>query len=521
MKRVIPNGFGAKPQQIYRVLNMSHTASQLHKEADLKELILSGAQLKISAITADSRKVKPGTLFAALPGSEINGEEFIPQALKNGASGILLGDSNYKDIPPTVAKFYHPEPRLALAHLAKAFYNHPGDKLDIIAITGTNGKTTVAAMLETIFNSAQKKIGVIGTTGIRWPNHNQANPLTTPDPVVLQATLAQMVEAGCSVVALEASSHALVQHRVAGVNFKVAIFTNLSRDHLDYHGSEEKYFTAKAALFLKNPPPFAVINMDDHHGVELSKICAKTTEKLGFSFVNKQEIPCINAGEIKLTPKLSKFNLLTNAGSAPITLPTVGRFNVANALAAAGGAIQLGIDTKTIAKGLGSFRPQPGRMQSVDYGQPFGVIIDFAHTPDALLNLLQTAREVTGKGKIITVFGCGGDRDKGKRPLMGKISGELSDETILTDDNPRSEDPKTILEEIYLGCLEVSDSKNISKINSRTDAINHALKKAKLGDTVLIAGKGHENYQITASGKQPFDDCQTAIDGLVKMGYRG
>ncbi|MBF0194036.1 MAG: UDP-N-acetylmuramoyl-L-alanyl-D-glutamate--2,6-diaminopimelate ligase [Magnetococcales bacterium] len=502
---------------------MSYTASQLHKEANLKELLLSGANVKITALTADSRKVKPGTLFAALPGSEINGVEFIPQALKNGASAILFGDSNYKDLPTNFAKFYHPEPRLALAYLAKAFYNHPGDKLDVIAITGTNGKTTVAAMLESIFAAADKKIGVIGTTGIRWPNHNQENPLTTPDPVMLQATLAQMLEAGCSVVALEASSHALVQHRVAGVNVKVAIFTNLSRDHLDYHGSTDNYFNAKATLFLKNQPTFAVINLDDTYGLKLYKLINQTRQKLGFSLDNKQnnDTPHIKAHDIKLTPQQSRFNLLTAKGSQPITLPTIGRFNVANAMAAAGGGLMLGVDKKTIAKGLANFNTQPGRMKSINCKQPFGVIIDFAHTPDALQNLLQTAREFTNKGKIITVFGCGGDRDKGKRPLMGKIAGKLSDETILTDDNPRSEDPKTILNEIYQGYKEVCSNKNVSIINYRTKAINHALKIAKPGDTVLIAGKGHENYQITASGKQPFDDHKTAIEGLVKLGYSG
>ncbi|MBF0358651.1 MAG: UDP-N-acetylmuramoyl-L-alanyl-D-glutamate--2,6-diaminopimelate ligase [Magnetococcales bacterium] len=495
---------------------MNHRAEHLHKEAGLQQLTVTGPDISINAITADSRQVKPGTLFAALPGSKIDGTRFIPQAIDAGASGILVADSYQEHIPADIAQFRHPDPRLALAHLAGAFYNHPGKKLKLIAITGTNGKTTVAAMLEAILTIANEPVGIIGTTGIRWPNHQQKNPLTTPDPIALQATLAQMVEANCKFAILEVSSHALTQHRVAGLAFASAIFTNLSRDHLDYHGSQKDYFRAKASLFIDNQPPFAVINIDDPHGVELYKLCHKSTKKISFSLTDNSFD--LHAVDIKLSGQGTNFLLTTATETVPVNLPTVGRFNVANALAAAGAGLALGISSKTIAKGLNSFHSQPGRMQSIYKGQPFGVIVDFAHTPDALENLILATREISN-GRIITLFGCGGDRDRGKRPLMGKISAKLSDLVILTDDNPRSEDPNTILEEILDGCLTVSGGAQVVKKSSRTEAIDYALAQAKSGDTVLIAGKGHETYQITATGTHPYDDHQTAIDGLLKLGY--
>jgi UDP-N-acetylmuramoyl-L-alanyl-D-glutamate--2,6-diaminopimelate ligase len=494
-------------------------ASQLHHEARLPGLVFSGADILIDAITADSRQVKPGTLFAALPGSRVDGVDFIPQALAAGASGVIFADSASPSLPNSIASFSHPIPRVALAHLAKAFYQNPGAQLKLAAITGTNGKTTVAAMLEAILAAAKERVGIIGTTGIRWPGHDQDNPLTTPDPVALYSALRQMVDAGCSCAAVEVSSHALDQHRVAGVDFHISIFTNLSQDHLDYHGSVAEYFAAKAALFLDNPAPFAIINLDDPHGVELYKLCPEATEKTGFSMADDVVLAAFRAGNIELTSDGCRFRLSTPDGEAAVNLPTVGRFNIANAIAAAGAAWRLGVDKNTIVEGLAQFQPQPGRMASICRGQPFTLIVDFAHTPDALENLLKTAREITPKGRIITVFGCGGDRDRGKRRLMGRISARLGDLSIITDDNPRSENPAAIRDEISAGCQEIADLQKIQQIGSRKEAICHALGEAKPGDTVLIAGKGHETYQITASGKEPFDDSKTATAELIRLGF--
>ncbi|MBF0454052.1 MAG: UDP-N-acetylmuramoyl-L-alanyl-D-glutamate--2,6-diaminopimelate ligase [Magnetococcales bacterium] len=501
-------------------------ASQLHARTNLEGLVFSGADSTLSALTADSRQVQPGTLFAALSGSQQDGNRFIPQAIEAGASALLFATPPSFPLPETLAQFSHPQPRLALAHLAETFYDHPGTKLKLAAITGTNGKTSVAAMMESILMVAKERVGIIGTTGIRWPDHQQNNPLTTPDSISLQACLAQMVEADCRFAVLEVSSHALSQHRVEGLPFHVALFTNLSRDHLDYHGCQESYFRAKASLFLHNPPPFAVINLDDSHGITLFEECPESTEKIGFSLQGggaerARGYPILTAKEVTLSQNSSQFQLVTPAGSLPICLPVAGRFNVANALAAAGGAWALGLDCETIAAGLAHFRPHPGRMNSLDLGQPFGVIIDFAHTPDGLENLIKAARETLTNGRILTVFGCGGDRDPGKRQQMGEISGRLSDRTFITDDNPRHEEPAAIRAAIVQGCHLSAPASQTEQVTPREEAILQALTQARAGDMVLIAGKGHETHQIIADEKRPFDDRQVAIQALNQLGYSG
>lgn len=507
------------------------TARQLLTTAGLEQLALTGTghDRLIRAITADSRHVQPDTLFAALSGTRHDGRQFVDHALQKGACGLLTDNNGFTSPRLNgVAHFTHPDPRTALAHLAAAFYDHPARTLSLIGITGTNGKTTVAAMIEAIGQAAGRPTGVIGTTGIRWPHQQHPNPLTTPDPVTLHRILRQMADAACQMVALEVSSHALVQQRTAGLPFHVAVFTNLSRDHLDYHPSEEAYFAAKAGLFSPPPPvpppTFALLNLDDRHGVELGRRLPASQQTIGFTLQEKggtdhpvQSV--IRAQEIRLTRSDCRFRLVTPEGSVALHLPTIGAFNVANALAAAGTALALGVSLTTIAQGLNHFRPQPGRMITVQQGQPFGVIIDFAHTPAALENLLRTARQITPHGRILTLFGCGGNRDRGKRRLMGRIAGSLSDHVLITDDNPRQEDPAAIRADIVQGCLETTKPTHMESIGDRQTAIARGLTLAQPGDLLLLAGKGHETVQIIGQETLPFDDHQVVIACLRQRGY--
>ncbi len=478
-----------------------------------------GPNYSITGISADSRTIEPGFLFAALPGVRTDGRRFIPQALAAGAVAILHDGGPLPEIvtgaiPGHIAELHHTDPRLALAHLAAAFQDFPGRGMETIAITGTNGKTTVAAMIESILKRRGRRVGVIGTTGIRYPGQQRPNPLTTPDPVQFQAILREMRDHRCNTVIAEVSSHALDQHRTSGTPWRLALFTNLSRDHLDYHKDETAYFAAKTRLFLEHGPQTAVINAADPWGQVLADRCQKPRpgqnrpEVIRFSD-DSEEIPAdFSAEGVALGWQQTRFILRTPGEAVPVSIPAAGRFNVENALAAAAACWQLGVREADIVRGLGRFRPPPGRMQTIQVGQPFAVVIDFAHTPDALERLLTSARELTPEGRLITVFGCGGDRDPGKRLPMGRIASRLGDLTIVTDDNPRRENPSQIRHTILKGCLESGG--RCLDIPNRRIAIYHALDAAFPDDAVLIIGKGHERYQITAGGKHPFDDAEVA-----------
>ncbi|MBF0401267.1 MAG: UDP-N-acetylmuramoyl-L-alanyl-D-glutamate--2,6-diaminopimelate ligase [Magnetococcales bacterium] len=489
---------------------------------------MQGPDLPITGLSADSRQVAPGFLFAALAGTRTVGSHFVTAALAAGAVAVLHDGS--LELPASVAQFSHPNPRHALALLAAAFYGNPARQMRMVAITGTNGKTSTAAMVEAILLQQGERVGVIGTTGIRYPGFEQANPLTTPDPVALHRQLRNMADNRCSSVVMEVSSHALDQHRTAGIPWQVAVFTHLSRDHLDYHQTEQAYFDSKAALFLRDGPARAVIGIEEPWGQRLAQRCLGVLPVATFSIgppVHAPVVPPLTdpalvaqpfyADDIALSWLGCRFRLHTPVGTLPVTLPGAGRFNVANALAAAATGWQLGIPEATIAAGLRQFSPAPGRMQTVQGGQPFAVVVDYAHTPDALERVLQTARSLT-TGRIIAVFGCGGERDSGKRPLMGQVAARLAEQTIVTDDNPRSEDPQAIRDAIVQGCRQEAGS--VEVLPDRAEAIAHAIAMADPGDAVIIAGKGHETVQITAKGCQPFDDVQTARHCLAAQGWK-
>ncbi|MEO5339362.1 MAG: UDP-N-acetylmuramoyl-L-alanyl-D-glutamate--2,6-diaminopimelate ligase [Magnetococcus sp. MYC-9] len=489
-------------------------------------LQVTGPDPLIRGLSADSRQVAEGTLFAALPGVHTSGNHFVQQALEAGAVAIL--HDGRLALPDGVTQLCHPQPRQALAWLAAAFYGHPARRMTMIAITGTNGKTSTAAMIEAILNRRpeQRGVGVIGTTGIRHPGGQQPNPMTTPDPVALQGHLRAMADQGCDAVVMEVSSHALDQFRTAGIPWRVAVFTHLTRDHLDYHGSEQAYFDSKAALFLRDAPATAVIGIDEPWGALLAERCAGrmplATFRMGCETPPLAQPPtpvawqpfCAEA--IELSWLFSRFRLRRVGATLDISLPCAGRFQIANAMAAAATGWQLGLADPIIVEGLRHFQPAPGRMQLVQSGQPFAVVVDYAHTPDALQRVLQTARTVT-KGRIITVFGCGGERDTGKRTLMGQVAARLAEHTIVTDDNPRSEAPRAIRQAILEGCRQ--ETGRHEEVADRDQAIGRALALATPEDAVIIAGKGHETVQITADGPQPFDDVQTARNHLARMGY--
>ncbi|WP_153188645.1 UDP-N-acetylmuramoyl-L-alanyl-D-glutamate--2,6-diaminopimelate ligase, partial [Candidatus Magnetaquicoccus inordinatus] len=479
-----------------------------------------GAERIINGLSADSRQVQPGYLFAALSGSSTSGAHFVEQALAAGALAILHDGS--LQLPEQVSQLIHPQPRVALALLASAFYGHPSRNMTMVAITGTNGKTSTAAMLEAILQEQESyrgKVGVIGTTGIRGPGINLPNPLTTPDPIALQATLQRLAAAQCRVVVMEVSSHALEQRRTAGIHWQVAIFTHLTRDHLDYHQTEQAYFASKAALFERDQPAHAVIGIEDHWGVTLAERCQEQMPLATFQLECPGEPAApfpksahFCASDIQLSWQESRFCLHSPAGQTAIFLPSPGRFNVANAIAAAAASWHLGISLPDIAQGLAHFRPAPGRMQTIQAGQPFAVLVDYAHTPDALERLLHSTRSLTS-GRIILLFGCGGNRDRGKRPMMGEIAARLADIVLITDDNPRSEDPTTIRQEVRSGCL--GSAAQIIDIADRQQAIHTALAMASPGDALLLVGKGHETVQITAEGNHPFDDGAIARHHLA------
>ncbi|MBF0418228.1 MAG: UDP-N-acetylmuramoyl-L-alanyl-D-glutamate--2,6-diaminopimelate ligase, partial [Magnetococcales bacterium] len=449
----------------------------------------TGEDVEITGLCADSRAVTPGALFAALPGAHADGRRFIDAALAGGAVAILHDGTMALDHPSLL----HPDPRTALAHLAAAFHGHPADHLAMLAVTGSNGKTSVAAMVEAILQAAGIPTGVIGTTGIRYPGGCVAPALTTPDPITFQATLAAMRLAGCQAVVAEVSSHALDQHRVTGIPWRAAAFTNLSRDHLDYHGTMSAYWQAKQRLFLEQPhPKAAIINLDDTHGTELAISCRNLAIPVrGFTLEDHPEAT-LRAKELELDWLTTRFRLLTSEKSRSITLKTAGRFQVANALTAAALCQAMGISLTTIATGLSAFQPVKGRMACIRQGQPFTILVDFAHTPDALERLLTTVAEISPRARRHLVFGCGGERDAGKRPIMGEIAARLASFTILTDDNPRSEDPEAIRSQIRAGMMAAIG--RFTEIPGRAAAIAQAISMARAGDVVLIAGKGHESW---------------------------
>ena len=485
-----------------------------------------GGDPEISGLDYDSRRVQPGWLFIAMRGEASDGNRYIDSAIKRGAVAVV-SDSSAEPVRENVAWATVPHGRKALALLAAHFYGRPADKLKITGITGTNGKTTTTFLVESILNYCGKRSTLIGTIEYHVAGETLPAPHTTPESLELNEIFLKAINAGATDAVMEVSSHALEQGRVWAIPYDVAVFTNLTRDHLDYHKDMESYFAAKSLLFQgtgARPPRVAVINADDPYGRLLLKDSHKDTEQVVTYGIGAGDF---NAGNVDLQPTRTNFDLVTPAGSVRVQSQLLGRINVYNLLAASAASWARGCSLEQIATAISRFNQVPGRFERVDCGQPFTVVVDYAHTNDALENLTSIARDFVSRsgrgGRVITVFGCGGDRDKTKRPLMGEAAGAGSDFVVVTSDNPRSEDPQKIVEDILPG-LERSGLSQYTVEIDRKKAIAMALEKARPGDMVLIAGKGHEKTQTTREGVFPFDDVQIVrkhLEQMATVGQRG
>ena len=463
----------------------------------------------ITGMSMDSRRVQPGDLYACVPGTGFDGHDFASQALAAGAKALLVERFLPKEVPQIkVAQI-----RSVLGTVAAAVYGHPSRQLEVVGVTGTNGKTTVTHLIEKIGAFHGRKVGLIGTLGARIDGREIPGQRTTPEAVELQGLLAEMVAAGVSLAVMEVSSHALDLGRVSGCEYDAGIFTNLTQDHLDYHKSMEEYLLAKARLFreLKGEKQnkLAVLNRDDGSFATLAAASAAPVASYGF-----QASATYRAEAVKVQPAGVNFAVVWPNGRQAVHYATPGVFSVYNALAAFAWAVEHGYDPVRVAQALGEIPGVPGRFESIRCGQPFQVIVDYAHTPDGLENVLRTAKEFTPR-RLITVFGCGGDRDKTKRPLMGEVAARFSDQVIVTSDNPRSEDPERIIEDILAGI----NGMDYRTITGRQQAIEAAVRTAGPGDTVMIAGKGHETYQIIGAAVLPFDDREVTREALRGLGY--
>lgn len=465
---------------------------------------------EIAGLSMDSRAVAPGHMFIALKGAGFDGRDFIDAALAAGASAVLMegdGDAPRLPVPCVMVN----DARAALAHVSNIFYGRPSEDLTVLGVTGTNGKTTTAHLIRAMLSAAGHSVGMIGTINYMIGQESVPAPFTTPEAPEFQGLLRRMLDAGCGYVVSEVSSHALAQMRVDGATFRVGVFTNLTRDHLDYHKDMRTYFEAKKRLFTDLLSGASVINVDDPYGAELAGMLKGNV--LSFAVETEADIMARN---ISNTSDGVSFDLTHEGGSTRIESPLVGMFNVYNILSAAGACLALGVKGEHIAAGVRDMDPVEGRFRRVEAGQDFLCIVDFAHTEDALERLIKTAREFT-TGRVITVFGCGGDRDRSKRPAMGEVATRLSDFSVITSDNPRGEDPMEIIRDIMPGLVGESHK----AVPDRAEAIALAIGMANKGDTVIIAGKGHETYQEIKGARQHFNDVEQAvrsIESLVKGG---
>jgi UDP-N-acetylmuramoyl-L-alanyl-D-glutamate--2,6-diaminopimelate ligase len=471
---------------------------------------------EICQVACDSRKVRPGALFFAIHGAKADGNTFIQDAIKRGAVAIASEDQPSGAIPAGVVWIQVREARKALAITAANFFGHPANALQLVAVTGTNGKTTTTSVVDAIVKASGAKTGLFGTIAYHTPLGDYPAPNTTPESVDLQGFFAEIRDAGGKYAVLEASSHSLAMDRLWGCHFQAAVFTNLTREHMDFHETFEDYFAAKRRLFADTgagAPEVAVLNADDEFGKRLVRL-AKNTVTYGL-----ESDAHITTKKFQLTFDGLTFAAHTPSGKVQVVSRLVGRINVYNLLAAIGAAQALGLSNEVIETGIRNLESVSGRFQRVDLGQPFLVIVDYAHTDDALENLIRTARELNPKGRIVTLFGCGGEKDRTKRPVMGEVTGRLSDLTILSSDNPRSEDPLKIISDIIVGLQKTAGKYLIEP--DREKAIGLAMEEARSGDIVLLAGKGHENYQILADRTLEFDDREMARRALRERGFEG
>jgi UDP-N-acetylmuramoyl-L-alanyl-D-glutamate--2,6-diaminopimelate ligase len=489
--------------------------------------ILDGAEVLsqrgnpgVSGLEYDSRRVKRGDVFLAMRGETSDGNRYIDKAIAAGAIAVVT-DSESEKPREGVAWAQVPHGRRALARLSANYFKRPAEKLAITGVTGTNGKSTTTFLLESILTAEGRKSALIGTIEYHVAGQILPAPHTTPEALELNRMLRDALGHGTTEAVMEVSSHALAQQRVFGVPFDVAVFTNLTRDHLDYHRTMEEYLTAKQVLFTgcgTEPPRVAVLNLDDESGQSLVKVSKSRGSKVltyGWSSGD------FHAEKVEITPRGTRFDLVTPEEKVPIWSPLAGKVNVYNILAAAGAACARGCSRQAIEKGVAALARVPGRFERVDCRQPFSVVVDYAHTDDALRNLTSLAREfVSHSGssrRVITVFGCGGDRDRAKRPLMGEAAGRGSDFVVLTSDNPRSEDPRAIINDALVGLQRSGTKYSIEP--DRKSAIALAVREAAPGDIVLIAGKGHEKVQVSRQGTVPFDDVEVARQALRAAGY--
>jgi len=480
-----------------------------------KKAVSQVKDLRIKGIKYDSREVVQGDLFVAIKGFQTDGHQYIENALENGAVAVVLEDETYcTDRYPWILVS---DSRLSLAQLSAAFFDYPSRKFTLIGVTGTNGKTTTTNLIARILEDAGYKVGLIGTIHNRIGSRILPGERTTPESLDLQKLFREMTEEGVTHVVMEVSSHALDLHRVTGSEFDLAVFTNLTQDHLDYHKSMEDYYQAKAKLFLGLDSPhnvkpgdkYAIVNTDDLWGKRLLKEIKVKTISYGI-----EQGAFFRADQIKITPTGVSFLV----DDRMINLKLTGKFNVYNSLAALAAVHALGIPLEKGIASLEKVTGIPGRFQLVEGSGDITVIVDYAHTPDSLENILATAREFAQR-RIITVFGCGGNRDRTKRPLMGKAAARYSDFCIITSDNPRNEEPEAIIEDILSGLKEIS-FENYRVVVDRRQAITEALNLAEKGDIVIIAGKGHETYQEIKGKKYPFDDKQVAEEILSSLRRR-
>lgn len=476
--------------------------------------VLGGTDGVITDVTADSREVAPGAMFFCLVGAKTDGHQYIAKAVEAGARCIVVEQMPASALPGvTVVQVL--DTRGAMQRMAPFFFDYPARRLRMIGVTGTNGKTTTTHMIRRLLIAQGKRVGLLGTIHTLLDEEVRTAANTTPDVIDLQRLLAEMAARGITHVVMEVSSHAISLERIAGCEYDAAVLTNITQDHLDFHKTFEAYVAAKKQLFTGIAPAgqanrYVVVNADDPAAAGIAADCAAPVIRY-----SRSKAADVTAANIRLGAKDMAFDLTVNGESVPLALSITGLFNVENVLAAVAVASREGMALADIQRELAAFTGVPGRFELVEAGQPFTVVVDYAHTPDGLLNVVQTARAIT-KGRLIVVFGCGGDRDKTKRPIMGKIAAELADIPVLTSDNPRTEDPEQILDDVAAGVLPVIGEKQWLRLPDRKQAIEQALALAQAGDVVLIAGKGHETYQLVGGKTFPFDDrlvARTYLEG--------
>lgn len=460
----------------------------------------------ISSITTDSRKVQPGSLFLAYPGEVSDGRKYIPDAIKNGAAVVIWDSESFEWNPDWQLENIGIENlRLQLGNIASQFYQNPSEKLWVIGVTGTNGKTSITQWLSQCFNYLQRKTAVIGTLGNGLPEQLSETSNTTPDAVLLQSMLADYVRQGCDTVAMEVSSHGLHQGRVRGINFDIAVLSNLTRDHLDYHKTFEAYADAKRSLFEYADLDCAVLNCDDDFGQQLERNLKLDDKEVLTYGIGRGNVQATN---VQFENTYFTFNAVTPFGTVPVKANLVGKFNVYNVLAVLATLLASKVSLEDAVEAISHIESAKGRMQMLGGGDVPLVVVDYAHTPDALEKVLETLK-AQASSKLICVFGCGGNRDTGKRPLMGKVASALADAVVVTSDNPRDEAPDSIIEDILKGVHG-----NFAVEPDRAKAISIGILSAKTSDIVLIAGKGHEEYQEVKGVKSYFSDIEQAKDVL-------